>query len=454
MRLKFLFVFSKENKALSRDKRGFAYMLAYPLLIIIIFSFAFGSGSFLSGGSLPHEVVVVNHDVGVAIPSNHSAKYVNYGTAFTGVLENATADDKTTHLFRLSDVSEDTARDMLKSRDIDALIIIPKNFSSAFATMVNNSTRLAITSSVGQQTIDSSARNQAPAVSAARISLPKEGNASSFLAVEGDAGYINFVATEGLAFQLFDSYKDGVRTNAVAAVSSGQMQNVFNDSIPPKLQSIPGTQSLSLFDYTVPGLIAFTILLQVNVISRNLVRDAERGLLDRIKLAKVSAFHLMFGQFLTWTLVTSAQVIIFVAVAIAFGYHYQGDLSSLGLAVLIGVIAGMASISLALLIASFAKTEQQASTLSTLIAVPLSLLAGAFIPLPRQVLGELSGRTFQVYDLLPWTHAVSALRSVLTYGSGLSADVLFQIISLAVLTAILFAVGVRAYSRVRLGAEK
>ncbi len=454
MSLKFLSVFSKEGKSLIRDKRGFAYLLAYPLLTIIIFSFAFGSGSFLSGGSLPHEIAIVNNDVGVAVPANHSTKYINYGTAFTGVLENATADDKTTHLFHLNDMSEGQAHDMLKSRNIDALIIIPKNFSSAFATMVNNSTRIAITSSIGQQTLANSARNQAPPVSAAMLSLPKEGNASSFLAVEGDAGYINFVAAQGLAFQIFDNYKDGVRTKAVAAVSSGQMQNVFNDSIPPKSQSIPGTQSFTLFDYMVPGLIAFTILMQVNIVSRSFVRDAERGLMDRLKLARVSAFPLLFGQFITWTLVTITQVIGLVTVAIVFGYHYQGTLNSLGLAAFIGVIAGMASISTALLVASFAKTEQQASTLSTLIAVPLSLLSGAFIPLPRQVLGEVAGQTYQIYDLLPWTHAVSALRSVLTYGTGLSLDVIFQIISLAFLTVILFAVGLIVYSRVRLKAER
>ncbi|MGZ4906990.1 MAG: ABC transporter permease [Halobacteriota archaeon] len=454
MTVKFLYVFSKESKGLTRDKKGLAYLLAYPLLTIIIFSFAFGSGSFLSGGSLPHEIAVVNNDVGVALPANHPAKYVNYGDAFTGVLENATADDKTTPLFHLHDISEDTARDMLKSRNLDALIVIPKNFSGAFAAMVNNSTRMAITSSVGQQAIDSSARKGTPAVSAAKVSLPKEGNASSFLIVEGDEGYINFVAAQGLTFQIFDNYKDAVRTNAVAAVSSGQMQNVFNDSIPPKLQSITGTQSFSLFDYMVPGLIAFTILLQANVVSRSLVRDVQLGLLDRVKLAKVSAFHLLFGQFLAWTLITIVQVIGIVTIAIVFGYRYQGNLNSLGLAVLIGVIAGMASISLALLVASFTKTEHQAGTLSTLIAVPLSLLAGAFIPLPRQVLGEYAGRTYQVYDLLPWTHAVTALRSVLTYGTGISADVLFEIISLTILTAILFAVGVMAYSRVRLKAEK
>ena len=67
------------------------------------------------------------------------------------------------------------------------------------------------------------------------------------------------------------------------------------------------------------------------------------------------------------------------------------------------------------------------------------------MPLPEQVLGEFAGLTYQVYDLLPWTHAVIGLRSVLTYGTGLSPDVIFQMTWLIILTAVLFVVGMVAY---------
>lgn len=96
----------------------------------------------------------------------------------------------------------------------------------------------------------------------------------------------------------------------------------------------------------------------------------------------------------------------------------------------------------------------QALILGAMIATPLAFLAGAFLPLPRQVFVEFGGRAYQVYDVLPWTHAVSSLRSVLTFGSGLSGDVVFEMTWLIVLTAILFVVGVVTYARVKLKAEK
>jgi ABC-2 type transport system permease protein len=465
--LKFLYTTRKGITEIFRDKRGFAFMLFFPVLYIAVFSFAFSGGSFLSGGSIPHQIVVINNDAGVTLTVNNTTQYVNYGSNFAGVLENATAENSTTHLFQLNNASKERAGDLLKSRGIDALIIIPENFSGAFASMVNNSTINAITSSVGQQAIANSttlATNNtvgnaglspvAVTVPGANVTLPPAGNTSSWLTIQGDSGYINFNTALGPLSEIFNVYKNNVRASAMTAASSGPTQTLFNDSIPLEIQSIAGTTSFSLFDYMVPGLIVFALLMQVSLVAGSLVREVETGTLDRLKLSKARSFDLLFGTFSAWSLVTIIQVLVLIAVAIALGYNHQGDLSSLGLALLIGVIAGMASISLALITSSFSKNELQAIILSAMIAVPAGFLAGAFIPLPRRVLGEFGGRTYQLYDLLPWTHAISALRSVLTYGSGLSGDVIFEMSWLIVLTAILFAVGVLVYARTRLHVEK
>jgi ABC-2 type transport system permease protein len=239
----------------------------------------------------------------------------------------------------------------------------------------------------------------------------------------------------------------------MAAVKSRTTQNLFQDSVHLEVQSIPGTQTFSLFDYIVPGLIVFALMLQVSVVAGSLVREVEIGTLDRLKLSKVWSFDLLFGTFIVWSLITVAQVLVLIAVAIVLGYHHQGGFSSLGLGIFIGVIAGMASLS-GNDNTSFTKNERQAATLSAMIAVPLSFMAGAFIPLPRQVLGTFGGRTYQIYDLLPWTHAISGLRAVLTYGEGLSGDVVFEMTWLIILTATLFVGGVICYSKARLGAEK
>jgi ABC-2 type transport system permease protein len=444
--MKFVKITSKGIRELFRDRRGLFFLLVFPVFFISVFAFAFGSGTFQAGGSLPHDIVVVNYDAGTTVISNNTTRLVNYGNSFTQVLENATAENSSTKLFRLHNVSEDQANELLRTRDIDALIVIPENFSLAFTSTVNDSVRSAITSEVGAQAI-------AGTVLPINVTLPEASNVTAGFSIEGDSGYINFATAQALITTAFDQYKNGVTANAVASATSGGDYNALADYTPLEILPITGTQSYSLFDYMVPGLIIVAILMQISLVSGSLVRDIERGTLDKLKLSKVRAIDLLFGTFLTWTLVTIVQVPMLVAVATGLGYQYSGSLSSLGLAIVIGVIAGMASIALALLIASFAKNEMQALELGAMIILPVAFLAGAFFPLPKQVLGEFAGRTFEVYDILPWTHAISALRSILTYGTGLSAGIVVEITWLIVLTAILFVVGVVCYSRMRLMPE-
>jgi len=105
-----------------------------------------------------------------------------------------------------------------------------------------------------------------------------------------------------------------------------------------------------------------------------------------------------------------------------------------------------------LLVAAFSKSEKHAENLGMLVAVPMSFLVGAFFTLPRAVIGDFWGKTFQAYDVLPWTHTVNALRSVLTFGCGLG-DVVYDIMMMAVLTVILFVLGVICFSKTKLRAE-
>ncbi|HYB58973.1 MAG TPA: ABC transporter permease [Candidatus Acidoferrales bacterium] len=450
MNLKFADIFRKGLTETLRDRRQFMFLLGFPVVLIAIFAFAFGSGSFLSGGSLPHQIVVINNDAGVKLLTNNTTQYTNYGADFRGVLQNATAQNSTEHLFHLNNVTQAKAEDLLKSRSVDAVVIMPKNFSAGITTMVNNSTRAAITSSIGQQVL--AGAGNGPGAGASAV-LPQPGNASSQLVVEGDSGYVNFLSSQGLISAIFEQYKNDVKAQAMTAASSGQPQNLFNDSTPVLIQPIAGTQSFSFFDYMVPGLIVFALLLQISVVAGSLLRDVEKGTLDRLKLSRVSSFDLLFGTFTLWTVITAGQVLVLLAIAMFLGYHYQGGLSSLALALLIGVIAGMASISLALIVASFTTNERQAASVAAMLSMPLGFLAGAFIPLPRQVLVEYGGHTYQLYDLLPWTWAIAALRSVLTYGSGLSADVALDMVWLIALAAILFVVGVVIYASTRLKAQ-
>ena len=147
------------------------------------------------------------------------------------------------------------------------------------------------------------------------------------------------------------------------------------------------------------------------------------------------------------------QVIILVSVALLMGYHYHPDASIL-LAIFIAMWGALATVALGLIIASFAKDEDQAGSIGPAITVPLSFLTGAFFPMPAVVLTDDflgTGKQFGVFDILPWTQCSKALAKVLTYG-GCIGDVAVELGVMIVTTLVLFATGVALYHNRRLRA--
>lgn len=69
----------------------------------------------------------------------------------------------------------------------------------------------------------------------------------------------------------------------------------------------------------------------------------------------------------------------------------------------------------ALIIVAFSKNAKQASSISPIVAVPLSFIAGAFIPLPDCVIATINNQQIQIIEILPWNQAITAIRQVLTY---------------------------------------
>jgi ABC-2 type transport system permease protein len=136
------------------------------------------------------------------------------------------------------------------------------------------------------------------------------------------------------------------------------------------------------------------------------------------------------------------------------GYHYNPD-ANLGLAILMTIIGALASVALGLILASLVKNEDQAGNIAPAVCVPLSFLTGAFFPMPVVILTDNflgTGRSFELFDWLPWTQCSKGLAKVLTYGATFD-EVALDLGLMAFFTAIFFIAGVILYHNRRLRAE-
>jgi len=419
--MKFISIAKKDFKELIRDRRGLVMILLFPMFFMLVFGFAFGG---MGQTNQPHMISVVNYDTGATIPG--TGEQVNFGNNLTKILEESTYPDSDVHLFNITQTTESDALQKLKTRDADAELIIPPNFSQSVVAL--------ITSTLNQQT-----------------TTTPSANITSTIIIRGDTGYTGFGVSQGILTGVLEQYQDKL-LNEIQKALTGTPGVETDSYLQTKVESIPGTGSFTTFDFMAPGMIVFAILLLTTTVAAGLTREVEKGTLARLKLSKMTSFDLLFGGLIPWSLIAAAQVIILLTVAVLIGFHWQGGFYTLFLAILVGIIGGVASISLGMIIAAFARNDRQAANLGTLISVPTSFLVGAFFPLPQVVIANFWGQPFQVYDLLPWTHILNALRSTLTFGGGWDT-IAYQVGWALLLTIVLFIIGVLLFSKNRLKAE-
>ncbi len=444
--MRFLSITVKILKETFRDKKGLAFLLLFPIAFMFVFGFAF-SASF--SGNTPYEIAVLNQDQGTVLYDDGTPNAVNYGDQFTQLLEDITYEDSDVNLFNVHDISEQKANDMLMDREVACVVTIPANFSVAMESMINETVRSTIFSYFGELIIEEN-EIEGDTIGSTYPPIPAvDENATCMVLIEGDTGYINFGIVQSILQGILSDYLEEAKSQASESVleylpeAPGEpSSDLTKDYVSVNIKSVSGTEEFTVFDHQAPGIIVFALLLLSINVATTLAREVETKKLTRLKISKMNSFDLLFGTLIPWAMIAVVQVLLLFLVAIVMGYHWQGGASGIGLAVLIGSIAGISSISLGLIIASFSKSEKHAQNLGTLIAVPMSFLVGAFFEVPT--------RFFT--DVLPWGQAISGLRDVLTFGQGFG-DVALTIVILTIQTAVLFIIGVVAFAKTQLKAE-
>ena len=162
--MKFISIAVKDFKELVRDRRGLFFILLFPIFFMMIFGFAFGG---MGENNTPHNIAVVNLDQGTL---NSTGSNVNYGNNLTAELQNQNyPQNNDVKLFNVTTTTDSNAKDLLRTRTVDAELVIPANFSDSVQSLINNT----IQSSTGQ-------------TSSANVSANK---ITSTLTISGDTSY-------------------------------------------------------------------------------------------------------------------------------------------------------------------------------------------------------------------------------------------------------------------------
>ncbi|MEM4292831.1 MAG: ABC transporter permease [Thermoplasmata archaeon] len=337
------------------DKRTFAFVLAVPLLMILIFGYTF------SGEVHNVNVLFVTKDTGNAQTSPFFPKEFNLSAA---IFENL--DKAVLNIRNESDL--DTARTAVEKREVWALIYIPENFTNEFLAALLGS-----------------------------------GNGSKIIVyLDGS----NPTITAAVLSKLGEAVKK--------AVESLPGQNFTQKSaVSIGTNYIYGSENTKFIDYFAPGVMSFAVMIVTTILTIILfVNERRNGTLQRIMASPARAEEVVLGYALAFGILCLLQSCVILCTGILlFGITIKGNVF---LAFTVFFIIGVGHQGLGILLSCGAKNELQAIQFIPFIIFPSILLSGLFWPVESipAVLQPLS-------YFVPLKYGIDAQRTIMVRGLGL-----------------------------------
>ena len=211
-----------------------------------------------------------------------------------------------------------------------------------------------------------------------------------------------------------DPTQQGVSGDTIGLVNSilGQVNVAATGRGPTVVTSVKAvqTQSYTYISYLVPSILGMALMQLGIFASIPLVADREKLILKRLSATPLKRWQLVGSNVLMRLLIAIAQTVIIVAVgSLAFDVEIAGSFFLIGGFVILG---SLTFIALGYVIASFAKTEDAANGMTSVIQFPMMFLSGTFFPIDGfpPLLKAFA-------HVLPLTYLSDALRQVMVGGA-------------------------------------
>jgi ABC-2 type transport system permease protein len=199
------------------------------------------------------------------------------------------------------------------------------------------------------------------------------------------------------------------------------------------------TKGLTQLDYTVAGLIGFSIIgLGIFGPVNYFPEMKKQGVLRRLHITPLRTWQFFLSSVLSNSLIGLFSIAIMIAVASTplFGFKIEGNYLELAIFIIFGILT---IFGIGLAIGGWAKNENQAAPLSNIIVFPMLFLSGTFFP--RFGMPEWLQN---VSAFLPLTPIIDGIRMIATEGKHLT-DLGPQLGLIAIWAVIIYAIAFRVF---------
>jgi ABC-2 type transport system permease protein len=201
-----------------------------------------------------------------------------------------------------------------------------------------------------------------------------------------------------------------VPANPFSIVLYPLIQLVVFSQLFKDIVQLPGFGGGSYLAYLAPGQIAFTVFFAVSWSGGNLLYDHRNGYLDKLRIAPISRYAILAGEFAPLFVECATMAAIILALSVLLGAPIATGLPGAIAVTLLGGAFGIAWSGTSFVPALLTRNEQATSALS-IVFFPVAFMSTAFVP-PALMPGWLR----VVNDWNPISFVIEAMRSLMTVG--------------------------------------
>ncbi|MFX0086536.1 MAG: ABC transporter permease [Candidatus Hodarchaeota archaeon] len=394
-------VFIRGIKQTYRSPAQIFLVIGFPIGFILTFSFIFGGGASIFGGSTSYTIGVINNDViepswqanfeNYTVPGANTIFEEGFGEYFILSLKGESELNLTSFHFlvkEFSSISEVTSQ--IKSQTIILCIIIPENFSQTILGAIN------------YKAILSEGMPIEPGLEMVNTSVE----------LLGDSSYQAFQEVQTEISEALSRFKD----HYYGIELPGGYFDLYNEDV--------SSFEITPVDQFIPGFIVFGILLGAASIGFIIGKERTHGTLDRLRISQIRPVEYLLGISVGQVIFLTLQIILMLLTAYFTGFKGRGNPIY---AIFLGILSTIPVIGLGLLIAAMDKKGENAPGIAAVLSGPFGFLSGAFIPLPEVILipnfipiGTGGRRALQLWDLNPFAQLVRALNRILLHQDNLN----------------------------------
>jgi ABC-2 type transport system permease protein len=370
----------KELKKTVREPAVLFMIFLFPIVFVFAFGASFGG---VGGGDPVYQIGVVSMDQSASVNASQ-------------ILLTAMSDTQILNVQTYAD--NQTAQNALSQGTIQAVVVIPSDFSQSFASYQ---------------------------------AAPTEPNAwtNATITLYLDKG--SLVATQAVPPII----------QQVLIALAGQNQQAPSSPFSLETASLVEVQVPSALDFIAPGMFTFASIFLIMMVAQSFAQDRENGMMKRIRITPTTPTEFMTSQVLSYMGIALIQAALVFVMVYLMGFKPNVGIPVYAFAFVLVLVFSLSNVGFGLITATIAKSPGAATGISFLFVLP-QLFLGTFVGASLSSAAQVAGK------FVPSYYVTDALTSLFLRGAAFTSPVvLLDFAMVSVSCVAILAIGIILYGK-------